>query len=392
MRSSNEAKLAKRYADSSSTLWLAEAGMQRVKYEKNTNNCTGMVRQDTGVACTDCTCGNVTKIYQASFSGLGDIDATLNSTNTTITATGSVPSRSATGKVTRNLQGTFASSGLFNGAVYAKGTIQFSNSAMTNSYNSTTGAYNVNGNIGSNGHVGTNATSAGAITMSNSSTINGNASTGTGGTIVQNNSSTVTGTKTYTNNVTLPNVVVPASLTALPLIGHIHNSNGYAQTITTGNYKYTTWTLSNSAVITINGDVTVYLTSGGQAINLDNSSRIDITNGSSLTIYTDGYFGLSNSSTFNNVAQAPSKLQIYSTYAGTSSGMTLSNNTVMYGAVYMPNAPVTNSNSTELYGAVVAKSVNFSNSTMVHYDEALANLANPFGGTSSSTISNWQEY
>lgn len=385
LRSANEAKITKRTTDSTSALWLAEAGLQQVKYEKNTNSCRGMTRQDTGAACSDCTCGSVTKVYTSTISGAGDIDATLSTNNLTIQSTGSVPSRSSTRKVSRAVQGTFSSVPIYDYGAYAKGTFFMSNNALVDSYNSNNGDYAA-ASANSNGSIGTNGTTTGIITMSNSALVKGNATMGTGGTNTMNNSASITGTVTSGVNVSLPSVVVPSSLTSLSSSGSINISGTTNQTINSGSYKYSSITLSNNSILTINGDVTLYVTGN---IAPSNSTQIRIANGGSLTIYTGGTVIMSNSANFNNVSKNPKKLTIYSTKSS-GTGFALSNNTNFYGTMYMPDADYVGSNNAELMGSLVAKTISLSNYHKIHYDESLSSTANPFGGVGTS-ISNWQE-
>ncbi len=388
LRSVNENKIAKRNSDSTQAFWLADAGMQRVKYEKKTNNCAGMKRQDTSAACTDCTCAGVTKVYQATISGVGDIDATLNSANTTIQSTGSVPDRSSTSKLTRQLQGTFGGSQMFGYAAFSRGTFFMSNSATVDSYNSNNNGTDYDpAHPNSNGDIGTNGTTAGIINMSNSATINGDASTGPHGTISLNNSASVTGTQTSANLIGLPWVSVPSALSSLSSGGAINRDDQTGDlTLSAGNYKYDSVTLSNSSKLVINGDVTLYVHGN---IATSNSTQVQIVNGGSLTLYTDGTITMSNSSTFNNISKNPSKVMIYSTYSS-GTGLSLGNSTTLYAGVYMPNADYTGSNSAEIMGALVAKVVSLSNSDKIHYDEAMASLINPFASSSLSVV-NWQE-
>jgi hypothetical protein len=67
----------------------------------------------------------------------------------------------------------------------------------------------------------------------------------------------------------------------------------------------------------------------------------------------------------------------------------MSNSTNLYGGVYAPDSAITLSNSAETFGAYVTKTMNLSNSTRIHYDEALGG----FGGSSGSeyTVTTWPE-
>lgn len=399
LRSANESQTAVGYAKSMRSFWLAEAGIQQALWELNENDCDN---------CT--TCGS-NQCLANTIASAGDYDVVINLANKTLVSSGSYPSRSAPNKKVRTVFASLnGSSSVFTHAVFAKGNIAMSNSALIDSYNSTTDINYSNPDV--NGNVGTNSTSSGAVSvdaieLSNSSKIRGAVSTGPGGTIDLNNSAEVTvdgvtyknateatlnNVSNHSNNRELPSVVVPSeltSLTAQPAInlwGNDPNSPTCYKTIYSGSYKIPSIGLSNSSKITISGDVTLYVTGNTY---LSNSSIIEIPSGSSLKIYADGVLGLSNSTSINNASKIPANFLLYSTYTG-SGAIQMSNSTNLYGGIYAPDSAITLSNSAQTFGAYVVKSLQLSNSTKIHYDEALGNLG---GGSSSSSysITTWQE-
>ncbi len=397
IRSTQESRAALTYAKSLKAFWLAEAGLQRALWELNVNNLAGTTVCETNKCISD------------TIPSSGDYDVVINLTARTIIASGSFPSRSATNKKTRTIFANLNSSGsVFTHAIFSKGAIQLSNSARVDSYNSTTDL-NATVNLG-NGAVGTNASGSDAVTidaviLSNTSKIYGNVSTGPNGEIALYNSAQVIveGTtysratesllnsiSNHSNNRELPSVVIPESLSGLTTASAINlwgtpPNTGSTHTLTSGNYKIPSITLSNSSKLTISGDVTLYVTGNAYA---SNSSSIEITSGSSLTLYIDGILGVSNTAKVNNVTKIPSKFLVYSRY-GSPNGIQMSNNLDLYGAVYAPDTEVVLSNSVEFFGAFVTKTMNLSNSTKVHYDEALQNLG---GGSSGNySVTTWQE-
>ena len=280
-------------------------------------------------------------------------------------------------------------SSVFNYAGFGNSSVTMSNSASTDSYNSSSGRYNVNGNIGHNGSVGGNAD----ISMSNSAYIDGNASTGSSGSFSDPKHKYVYGTVTNANSVSLPPITVPSTLTGLASGVAINLSNSATMTLnsSTSNYKYSTINLSNSATLTINANtapVNIYVTGTPSSINISNSAQIIIpaTNIYPVTFYTDGGTTISNGSMVNN-SYIPANLILYDT--GTY-GISISNSGDFYGAIYAPSAGVSMSNSATIYGSVIAGSLTMSNSADIHYDTALTNVTMS-GGTSGYSVKKWHE-
>jgi len=417
LRSSNESQTAVGYSKSMRSFWLAEAGLQKALWELNVNN------------CANCTVCGTNKCITDTIASAGDYDVTINSAAKTITSVGSYPSRTASNKKTRTVSANLNSrTSLFSNAIVTRNNITMSNSAKIDSYDSSKGLYNTyytdaNGqtvlNVGANASVAINSTSSGALTMSNTTQINGAVSTGPGGTVqLSNTANVVIDSVTYTQNGTSPNqsqtnqaalnaiiphtnttqpasVVIPSNLTSLPLRSAINlygqptDKNGNPlpsgnQTITAGSYKYPSINLSNSSILNISGDVTLYVTG---STNLSNTTKINIPEGSSLKIYTNGGLNLSNTTSINNASKIPANFLFYST--ATSGAFQMSNNTNIYAGIYAPDSSISLSNSAENFGAFVAKSLTLSNTTKIHYDESLGGAGGSSGETYSVTT--WQE-
>ena len=365
---STEIKNAGYELSDSQALWIAEGGIQQVIYQVKSN-----------------------ATYKNNPTNLGPTTLGAGSYSVTVTKNGSVynvTSVGTVGKLKRKITCVVQQSGsLFTYAGFGTSSITMSNSASTDSYNSSLGRYNVNGNIGHSGNVGGNAN----ISMSNSAYINGNASTGPSGTFTDPTHQYVYGTVTNTNNVSLPPVTVPSTLTGLASGGAVNVSNSGTQTINSGNYKYSTINLSNSATLTINATtapVNIYLTGNNSSISVSNSAQLIIpaTNAYPVTFYTDGGTSISNGSILNN-SYIPANLVLYDT--GTY-GISVSNSGDFYGAIYAPSASVNMSNSATIYGSVIAGSLTMSNSADIHYDTALQNASMAIGAGSYSAKS-WHE-
>ena len=390
LRSTNENSLAKRVTSSSAALWSAEAGTQQALWEYNYNNCHGMVQQGTNTACSSCSsCGGGNKTLAGTLTGYGDYDIILNNASTIAQSVGSVPSRSASNKVLRNVQVTIGRPSIFSYGIFAQGQVTLKQNSLVDAYNSSNGAYGGANIDHTNGNVGSNGTGAGIVEVNNNANVWGNVSTGPGGTV--SGSGNIHGSTTHNSSVALPAVVVPSTLTSLSSSGAITIGNNGSQTINAGDYKYSNISMGNQSTLTVNGNVRLYLTGNASQTSLNTGTAhvtVNISNGASLVIYTDGIVTFNNNTTINCVSQLPSNLLIYSTYSG-ANGVTINNNGTTYGAVYAPQTDVDISNNAGFFGAAVGNTVKLENNGDVHFDTALASMANPF---ENAIVSNWQEY
>lgn len=383
LRGINERLNSGRVVQSSAAMWAAEAGIQKTLWEYIYNNCGGMTRTGGNTGC------NGNKTLAGTLTGYGDYDATLASDNVTVTSVGSIPSRTDARKVQRKVRVTYERPAIFGYGMFAQGQVTVSNNALVDAYNSAIGVYGGTNVDHINGSVGSNGTTAGIVEIDQNAAVWGNVSTGPGGTVT--NSGDIHGSITSANSVALPAVAVPSSLTSLASAGTLSLGNKGARTITAGDYKYASINLGNKSVLTINGNVRLYLTGNAthQAFDTGTSEvTINVATGGSLTIYTDGKVTFDNNVVINTVSKKPRDLVIYSTYTG-ANGISISNNATSYLAVYAPMTDVDVSNNAGLYGAVVGKTTSLNNNGDVHYDTALATLANPFENV---IVTNWQEY
>ncbi len=386
LRGVNESKIANRYANSTQAFWLTEAGIQQVVWEINTNNCTGMVQAGTNTACASCSsCGGGNKTKAATITGAGDYDVVLNNANTLITSQGSYPSRTSSSKIQRNIQGSISHQSPFSFAAFAQGQVTLANNTFIDSYNSNNGAYSV-ANSNTNGDIGSNGTTAGIISIGNNISLGGDVSTGVGGTNTAGSGTVITGTITHTNNYSMPDVSVPATLTGLASSGALSVSNGGTTALPAGNYKYTDISMANNGTLNINGTVKLYLTAA-TAFSTGNNTTINIASGASLELYVDGVLSIPNNVNLNSSGNVPKNFQVYSAYTG-SKGISINNNGVLAVAVYAPKTNVIIGNNNDLYGSLIGKTVSVNNNSAIHYDEALSTINSSIG---SSRISVWQE-
>lgn len=348
--------------------WLAESGAQMAVYNFKTN----ASYRASPTSLNGSLGGGTYTVLQPISDGKGGYN---------VTSTGTFGGINR--KVTCNVKG----GSVFNYAGFGNSSVTMTNSASTDSYDSTLGRYNVGGNIGYDGDVGGNAD----ISMSNSAHINGDASTGPSGSFNDPAHQYVYGTVSHANNVSLPPVTVPSTLTGLVSGGAINITNSGTMTLNSGNYKFSTINISNSATLTINATtapVNIYLTGNNTSISIANSASIIIpaTNTQPVIFYTDGGTSVSNGSMVNN-SYIPSNLLLYGT---STRAISIANSGNFYGAVYSPSASVNMSNSSTIYGSVISNSLTMANSAAIHYDKALTNVSMS-GSTSSYSVKSWHE-
>ncbi len=233
------------------------------------------------------------------------------------------------------------------------------------SYDSTQGAYN--GVHGSNLSIGTNSIANGAITLSGGVVVYGNAYVGPGGNpakaITTSGGAVINGTK--------------GALSALKGMTPKSDPGGGTQTtftngttLTSGTYRVSSINLSGSGKVTINGNVTLYVTG---SVNLSGSSQIVILPGGSLTVYINGSLNVSGGSMVNQTLN-PHNLTIYGT--STCTNVSYSGSSALYGVIYAPAARTALSGGVSVYGSVIGGSVAISGGAAVHYDANLGNVIN----------------
>jgi hypothetical protein len=397
--------------NSNRAFWLAEAGLEKAIGDFTANSCQGFVQLSAPDAacdmlatpCVSCSnCGSNYKCLSSDktvserrllnaddASSYGDYEVVIDFLNSNVVATGFYPDRTVSNLFKRKVM--LDTDSLFRNAVFAKGRVRIDNNLRVDSYDSRNGLYG-GGNQFSFGGVASNGTIANVVDLGNNVVVNGNVSTGPGGTVAIAPGAQITGTITHTNTLTVPNVVVPSSLTSLASSGNWNISG--VQTLNAGSYKYTAVNMNNNSTLNISGSVTVYLTSTSAAFSTGNNVTFNVPSGSSLRVYTDGTFRFGNNATINNVSQVAKNFRIDSTCGqnpavcspSLTDGVKLSNNATTSAAVYAPNTGVTITNNGDFYGAVIGNTITLSGSSnsFVHFDHALAE-----GGSLSSL--KWSE-
>lgn len=250
----------------------------------------------------------------------------------------------------------------------------------------------------------------GSIDLASGGDVYGYARSG-GGTI---SGGSVHGTGTTTNDpsrysydfsASFPSVSVPTPATSYLLSGSVpatlprttdsaNASDGkYYYNIASGTAITGNLTIGTSVP---NKSVVLMLTAHGgvDVIKFSGHDSLTITNGSTLTIYTNGDIrntgdGVINASTTS--PQQPEKLIIYGT-ATTAGGQSfdVGGNGKFSGAIYAPNANVKlhgGGSSGEILGSIIANQITMNGHPDFHYDEHLGTLGggNPFG------VQQWEE-
>lgn len=250
----------------------------------------------------------------------------------------------------------------FNYAVYAGQSVTLTG-AKIDSYNSSDGPYNQFGNRWNNGNVGTN----GDITASGDTYIYGNASTSPLGWF--NDTSYVWGTITHDNNYTLPTISVPASLVGLISSGTLNKT----ETISSGDYKYSSIDLASDKILTINGPANIYLT-GNPSIKMAGESQIIISPSSTgaVKIYADNDVSISGQGVINSTS-LPKNFILYCSTSG-NLDISITGQGDFYGGIIAPTANINISGQGNLFGSFIGKTVNMSGQAFVHYDESMKTL------------------
>ncbi|MCX5714430.1 MAG: hypothetical protein NT033_06425 [Candidatus Omnitrophica bacterium] len=367
-RSINENFIGQRFTRSTQAFWLAEAGAQNAFRALN----DGTISTWTLAGTDDYT--------MSENLGSGSYSVTVacrSCSNPAATSTGTVNG------VQRTVVVRFITKSSLTNAVLAKGSITMSGNGKTDSYDSSKGQYGGN-NKGSDGDVATDGTGTGIITLSGNATVNGDANTGTGGTVVQNSNAKVTGTISSDNNISIPSVEVPSCLTSLSGDTNLSVGGNNTQPLPSGNYRYSSMSIESNGKLNVTGTVKIYLT-GNPSLNISGNGKLIISGGGNLIIYADGVCNLGGNGIVNSTT-VPKNFILKSTYTG-AQGINITGNGNLQGIVYAPDTDILNSGDGSVFGALIGKTANISGNGDVHYDESLAH----FMDFSNCVIDNWAD-
>ncbi|MBN2376151.1 MAG: hypothetical protein JXD22_07115 [Sedimentisphaerales bacterium] len=261
---------------------------------------------------------------------------------------------------------------LFDFALFARDDLTLHNGVTINGFNFDAGDDPL--------QVGTNGIDPGNITLNNSASIDGNVIVGAGGkpddVIQLASGAEITGdSSALQEEWEPPTVEVPTTLYNSTSLGSIEDP-----TTITSSGKYDSINLGNSETVTIEGEVTLYITGN---IDLGNSSSIEIAEGGKLTLFLGGDLELKNGADINNLTQDATNFMIMG--LDTCESIILKNSSNLYASIYASDADVDFRNSSDFYGAVVGNSFIQHNSAGFHYDANLRDVT-PIGTTASISI------
>jgi len=356
-----------------------------------------------------------------------------------ITSVGNIGgARSATTQVVETIQNNSNPTPRFQYAVFATGSgcnnpiaMDWSGSAYTDSYSSSSGPYTPSPATGNRGSLG-NAGTVGYVKMSGSATINGSLSglnTTTGSCPALLNSSSSGGVTGGLKVMTPPVYAPPAKLNPAPPVGTSMNSSGscwatgagctnvagapcvtgkciqLAPTSTSG-YTYGDVVASGGTTIyltagtynlnslVLSGTSPIVLLSGPVVLNIQGIKQLNSGNPYPATNpinYLQTAVDMSGGSIANSGAPANFEIQCCGnapappngTNPGTNycGGMTLSGGSGSGAVVYAPNSGITMSGGSDFFGAVIGNTFTPSSSSAIHYDTALANSFLSGGGS-----------
>ena len=295
--------------------------------------------------------------------------------------------------------------GTFSKAMLSKGTIAFSGSARSDSFDPTDPAASTNGRYdpakaGDKGDVASNGRGSKTFVGSSTVKIRGHLSTGPGGTANLIGGASVGSTAWHQAgntgvqpgwfaddmNIDIPDVQVPfTSGYFTPGSGTVAGTN-YAYVIGSGNYKLSQFMLNMSQKAIVTGNAVLYVTDN---MNVSGAAQIIVAPGASLKLYNGAASG---SISGNGVANQTGSAANF-TYYGlpTNTRLDMSGTSGFIGVIYAPNADLTMSGGTtssfvDFTGASVSKTVTMSGARSFHYDESLGRQFNSFVVTAWNEI------
>ncbi len=265
--------------------------------------------------------------------------------------------------------------------------------AMVDSYNSSLGPYaDVNGSgndtyASSNGDVGSN----GDITLSQNSTVHGDATPGVGGTISVLGNATVTGS---TVSATAPFDMPPLDVPSLPSSGPLTIAGGTTGTLASGDHRFTNFELETGATLTITGPATIVMND----FTMDSNSelRVDASLGP-VDIYVIDDYVINSNTLIASTTYDPLDLRFYlesdnvldpAIYVDVDE-VDFDSNAQLYGTIYAPNASIDINSNFELFGAIVARRVHLDSNSKIHFDENLLTATQSSAQADLVTMS-WQ--
>lgn len=264
-------------------------------------------------------------------------------------------------------------SGVFKYGLFGDVYLDASGNIKTDGYDSSLGSYASQAKTkvgkdtvaGKSGHIGSN----GALSVQGSSMVYGNATPGPG--------KTVTGGGAVHGSIApaKSSMELPATNYAAPAGAASIAAISGTKTLGTGIYKVPSVSPSGKSVVTITGDVTLYVSGN---VDFTGQASLKINAGATLTIYQTSptsTLKVAGGSVFNT-SQLPQSLKLYSE----AKTVTFTGNSDFYGVVYAPKSEVKINGTSGVFGSVIGKTIDISGTPFFHYDSTL-------GGVKSDKVS-----
>ena len=321
-----------------------------------------------------------------------------------VTSTGYFLHPNAEDYISRTIQVTTDSGGLFMKGLVAKGEIDMNgNNIETDSFDSSDPSYSTDGQYDAskrkdNGDVATNLDLVNSISVGNAN-IRGRISTGPGGTVSVGsngavgsaawhdggNSGVESGYFTDDMNVSFPDVSAPWTVPQLPpLSGKVGGTN-YNYVLSGGDYELSSLSMSGKKAMIVTGDSRLYVSS---SFSMSGKSKILVDPSAKLELYIGGSSASLGGNGIINVNNA-TNVFVYGLPSLTS--MSMSGNGEFIGVIYAPNADLSlnggGSGDNDFIGAGVFNTVTMNGHFKFHYDEFLGTL----DGGGDFTITSWNE-
>lgn len=255
--------------------------------------------------------------------------------------------------------------------------IQVRSSAVMDAYRSANGAYGGSNSL-LKAEASTNSILSKKIFVDGSGVLTGNVKCGPGGvvsTVIQTaGSGQINGTRTaLTATVSIPSVTLPADVPA----------SGSAVTISTGtttwtgNLRYSSLTISSSAIVNVSGTVNVVIDGTFQ---VRNSAQIRLNPGATLNIYCRNRMRVWDSAQVNANTAVPANCNVFFTSAQT---LDMASSGVLHARVIGPLVTLSGKNSAQFYGTFQGRRIVLTNSAGFHQDLSASVVG---GGAVSSQV------
>jgi len=271
--------------------------------------------------------------------------------------------------------------GFFRWAAFGDEMMHMDSNSRADSYDASVASYNASNGSGSNaydktnGDVGSNAN----ITIDSNIGVWGDAHPGPGGSVSGSHPENILGSTTpMASTVELPDIVLPT----IPMIP-VPKTVAAAETLATGQYRYTNLQVNNNKTLTINGPATVVCNN----FKLKAGSQIVVNaSGGPVEFFVIDDFVLNSNTTIASTDHKPANVKFNLLSDNIlDPGIDVSfdedlvdfdSGSSLHGTIYAPSAKITVDSNFELFGSLIARRIDLDSNCRIHYDESLATLGN----------------